>query len=392
MLEMKALYEEALAQKERLILCRRSLHQIPELGMDLPKTTAFVCQELEKLGLTPTRLAGGITAAVGREGGPVFLLRGDMDALGMTEASGLPFSAAGDRAHTCGHDIHTSMLLGAARLLKAHEEELPGQVKLMFQPGEETLQGAMAMVEAGILEHPKVDAAMALHVFPGPMHVGTLAWRQGPALASSDSFRITVTGKAGHGAIPQNAVDPVSIAAHILLALQEINAREVDPQDPLVLTVCTLHAGTLHNSIPESAQLTGSIRAFSNHNRAFARERLIQICEGIAAAFRAACQVEFLAGVASLHNQPALAAELAGYAGEIAALEELPRQMGSEDFAEVTQRVPSVFMGIGAGGPEAVYHQAGSHHPAIVFNEEVLPLGAAILAGCAANWLLHHSA
>lgn len=390
MLEMKALYEEALAQKETLTLCRRSLHQIPELGMDLPQTTAFVCQELEKLGLTPTRLAGGITVTIGKEGGPVFLLRGDMDALGMAEASGLPFAATGDRAHTCGHDLHTSMLLGAARLLKAHEEELPGQVKLMFQPGEEILQGAMAMVEAGILEHPKVDAAMALHVFPGPMHVGTLAWRQGPALASSDSFRITVTGKAGHGAIPQNAVDPVSIATHILLALQEINAREVDPQAPLVLTVCTLHAGTLHNSIPESAQLTGSIRAFSNHNRAFAKERLVQICEGIAA-FRATCQVEFLAGVASLHNQPALAAELAGYAGEIAALEELPRQMGSEDFAEVTQRVPSVFMGIGAGGPEAVYHQAGSHHPAIVFNEDVLPLGAAILAGCAANWLLQHS-
>ena len=390
MLEMKSLYQQARECGEELVRCRRRLHQMPELGMELPQTTAYVCQELEVMGCRPERLAGGVTACIGPEAGPVFLLRGDMDALGMAEESGLPFAAQGNRAHTCGHDIHTAMLLGAARLLKAHEEALKGRVKLMFQPGEESLEGAAAMVEAGILESPRVDAALALHVFPGPMHVGTIAWRKGPALASSDSFRITVTGKAGHGAIPQNAVDPVNIAAHILLALQEVNAREVDPQDPLVLTVCTLHAGKLHNSIPETAELTGSIRAFSNHNRALAKERLAEISQGIAAAFRGRCQVEFLAGVSSLHNQPDLAAELAGYAGELTRLEELPRQMGSEDFAEVTQKVPSVFMGIGAGGPEEIYNRAGSHHPAIVFNEEVLPLGAAVLAGCAANWLEKH--
>lgn len=392
MLEMKLLYEEALAEKDALVSCRRTLHQMPELGMELPNTVAHVCKELDTLGIQPQKLAGGVTACIGRPGGKVFLLRGDMDALEMPEQSGLPFAAAGGYAHTCGHDIHTTMLLGAARLLKRHEAELPGQVKLMFQPGEESLQGAAAMVEAGILENPKVDAALALHVFPGVNHVGTVMWRQGPALASSDSFRITVTGKAGHGAIPQNAVDPINIAAHILLALQEVNARETDPQDPLVLTVCTLHAGQLHNSIPEAAVLTGSIRAFSNQNRAMAKERLVQICQGMAALFRGSCEVEFLAGTASLHNQPDLAAELADYTGQIAnKMVELPRQMGSEDFAEVTQQVPSVFMGIGAGGPEEIYNRAGSHHPAIVFNEEALPLGAAVLAGCAGKWLEKHS-
>lgn len=388
MLEMKTFLEEAKELEAELVACRRTLHQMPELGMELPRTTAQVCQELEGMGCEPQRRAGGVTACIGRPGGRVFLLRGDMDALGMKEESGLPFAATEDCAHTCGHDIHTTMLLGAARLLKRHEGELAGQVKLMFQPGEETLEGAAAMVKAGILEHPKVDAALALHVFPGPVHVGTVIWRQGPALASSDAFRITVTGKAGHGAIPQNAVDPITIGAHILLSLQEINARETDPQDPLVLTVCTFHAGALHNSIPETAVLTGSIRAFSNHNRAMAKARLEEICRGTAALFRGSCQVEFLSGAASLHNQPALAAELAGYTGEIVPrMEELPRQMGSEDFAEVTQLVPSVFMGIGAGGPEEVYNWAGSHHPAIVFHEGVLPLGAAVLAGCAANWL-----
>lgn len=392
MLEMKSLFEEAKALRDTLQADRRAIHQTPELAMDLPRTTAYVCAQLDALGCAYQRLAGGIVVCIGREGGPVFLARGDMDALHMKEESGLPFAAQGDNAHTCGHDLHTAMLLGAARLLKAHEEELPGQVKLMFQPGEETLQGAAAMVEAGVLDSPKVDAAMALHVFPGPMHVGTLAWRQGPALASSDSFKLTVTGKAGHGAIPQNAVDPLNIAAHILIALQEINAREVDPQDPLVLTVCTIHGGQLHNSIPERVEMTGSIRAFSRENRTLAKRRLVEVCEGTARLFRGSCQVEFVSGVASVHNQPELAAELAGYAAQIAdRMEELPKQMGSEDFAEVTQKVPSVFMGIGAGGPEEIYNRAGSHHPRVVFNEDVLPLGAAILAGCAANWLVEHS-
>lgn len=392
MLEMKQLFEEAKQIRELMLTDRHALHQMPELGMELPRTAGYVCERLEEMGCSYQRLAGGITTCIGRAGGPVFLLRGDMDALNMKEESGLPFAACGENAHTCGHDIHTAMLLGAARLLKAHEGELPGCVKLMFQPGEETLQGAAAMVEAGILDNPKVDAAMALHVFPGPMHVGTLAWRPGPALASSDSFKITVTGKAGHGAIPQNAVDPLNIAAHIILALQEINAREVDPQDPLVLTVCTIHGGQLHNSIPEQVEMKGSIRAFSRKNRALAKQRLVEVCEGMGKLFRGVCEVEFTAGVASVHNEPSLAEELAGCAAQIAdKLEELPKQMGSEDFAEVTQKVPSVFMGIGAGGPEEIYHRAGSHNPGVIFNEEVLPLGAAVLAGCAASWIRRHS-
>jgi len=392
MLEMKQLFEEAKTIQEQLIADRRYLHQIPELSMDLPKTTAYVCQRLDEIGVRYERLVGGIVATIGKPGGKVFLCRGDMDALNMPEESGLPFAATCGNAHTCGHDIHTTFLLGAATLLKKHEAELPGLVKLMFQPGEEGLKGASAMVKAGVLKNPDVDAAMALHVFPGPMHVGTVAWREGPALASSDSFKITVTGKAGHGAIPQNAVDPLNIAAHIIIAAQELNAREVNPQDPLVLTICSIHGGVLHNSIPESVEMLGSIRAYSNHNRAHAKQRLVEICEGMAKLFRGSCTVEYLSGVASLHNEPALARELASYTGQIATkMEELPKQMGSEDFAEVTQEVPSVFMGIGAGGPEEIYHRAGSHHPKIVWNEDVIPLGVAVHAGCAANWLLTHA-
>ena len=390
---MNSYLERAQELKHDFISIRRHLHQIPELAMDLPQTSAYVISELEKLGIHAHRVSeSGIVALIGgKKGGPVFLIRADMDALNMRERSGLDFASQRDNAHTCGHDLHTTWLLGAARLLKEQEDQLCGTVKLMFQPGEEKLLGAKAMIESGILENPHVDAGMAMHVFPGDMHVGTVAWRAGPTLASSDHLHITVTGKAGHGAIPQNAIDPLNIAAHIILALQEINAREVDPQDPIVLTICTIRGGELHNAFPETVEMTGSIRAFSDENRILAKRRVIEICEGVAKAFRGGCTVDFNAGVASVHNDEQLVEELVGYVGEIADnLITLKKQMGSEDFAEVTQKIPAVFFGVGAGGAESIYHQGGSHNPKVVFNEDALPFGAAMMATCAANWLRHH--
>lgn len=390
---MKVFLEEARALREQLIVMRRALHRMPELGETLPKTAAYVLEQLAGMGISAERIGeSGVTALIGgKRGGKVFLLRADMDALAMKEQSGLPFSAQGGCAHTCGHDLHTAALLGAAKLLKAHEQELEGTVKLMFQPSEENLKGAAAMLEAGILDNPPVDAGMAMHVFPGSMHAGTVAWRAGPALASSDSFCITVRGKGGHGAIPHNAVDPLGIAAHILIALQEINAREVNPQDPLVLTVCSLQAGEAHNAFPDTAVMQGSIRAFSNENRAHAKKRLVEICEGMSSLFRGSCTVEFIGGTPATLNEPALANELAGYLGEVTErLEELPCQMGSEDFAMVTQRIPAAFFGLGAGGAEELYHQGGSHNPKVIFNEEALVYGSACLANCAFSWLQSH--
>lgn len=392
---MNKYYARALAIREELINIRRELHQIPELGMELPKTSEFVLQQLKRIGIKGHLIAGyGVTACIGKKnGGKVFLLRGDMDALNMTEKSGLSFASKVSNCHACGHDIHTTFLLGAAKLLKENEDSLQGTVKLMFQPGEETLQGAIAMIEAGILENPAVDAGMAFHIFPGDMHVGTIAWRAGAALASSDRIKITVRGKAGHGAMPQNCVDPLNIAAHIIIALQEINAREVDPQDPIVVTLCTIKGGELHNAFPETVEMNGSIRAFSNENRLLAKKRVTEICQSIAVAFRGSCDVEFTAGVASVYNDPSLTEELVGYIGEIAGnLIPLKKQMGSEDFAEITQRIPSVFFGIGAGGAEEIYHQGASHSPKLILNEDVLPLGSAIMAHCADKWLANSSA
>ncbi|WP_313413270.1 M20 family metallopeptidase [Sedimentibacter sp.] len=382
--------EHANKIKSELIADRRFLHMIPEIGNDLPQTTSFVMQKLAEIGLEPKEICkSGVTATIGgKNKGKVFLLRADMDALPMKEDSGLEFSSTNSYAHTCGHDIHTAMLLGAAKILKHYEDELKGTVKLMFQPSEENMEGASAMVKAGILENPKVDAAMALHVFPGDMHVGMMYWGAGPVLASSDLFRITVSGKGGHGAIPQNTVDPINAAAHVHIALQEILAREINPQEPVVITVGSFNSGNAFNIIPEAAVMTGSIRAFSKEVRELAKKRLTEIAVHTAQAFRAECRVEYISGIASTVNDEHLAIELKEYISEISnQLIPFPKQMGSEDFAVIADSVPSVFFGIGAGGNDPQYHSGSSHNPKVVFNEEVLSLGAAVLSCSAYRWL-----
>lgn len=380
--------------KNELIDIRRYLHQNPEIGNDLPVTTQFVMEKLIEMGIEPREICkSGITANIGgKKEGKVFLLRADMDALQMTEDSGLEFSSSNNYAHTCGHDIHTAMLLGAAKILKQHEGELEGTVKLMFQPSEENLAGAAAMIEAGILENPRVDAAMALHVFPGNLHVGKMYWGSGPILASSDIFRITVTGKGGHGAIPQNSVDSINAAAHIYIALQEVIAREIDPQEPVVITIGSFNAGDVPNIIPEKAVMTGSIRAFSREVRSYAKKRLEEIASLTAQTFRSACNVEYTSCTCPTINNELLALELKGYINELGEeIIQFPRQMGSEDFAMISEAVPSVFFGIGAGGEEPEYHKGGSHNPRVIFNEDVLPQGAAVLSYSAYRWLKNHS-
>lgn len=390
---MSYFLDDANEIKKVLITIRRHLHQIPELGDSLTQTKSFVMNTLKELGIEAEEICkGGIIASIGgKKGGKVFLLRADMDALPMLEDSGLEFSSKNGCAHTCGHDIHTSMLLGAARILKKYEDDLNGTIKLMFQPSEETMAGAAAMIKAGILENPKVDAAMALHVFPGKVHVGMMYWGTGSILASSDVFRITVSGKGGHGAIPHEAVDPINAAAHIHTSLQEILAREVDPQSPIVLSIGSFHAGDAPNIIPEKAVMTGSIRTFSSDVRTLAKKRLEEICISVAKAFRAECSVEYLGEIPPTTNDELLSLEVKKYIDDLGIeIIPFPRQMGSEDFSLITEKVPSIFLGIGAGGAELQYHRGGSHNPKVIFNEDVLPLGAAVLSYSAYCWLRNH--
>ena len=231
-------YKRALELNDETVKNRRYFHTNAETGLHMPMACAYVMDKLTKYGLTPSRCGEGVTATVGN-GGKVLLLRADMDALPMPEESGLPFACpTGKEAHACGHDFHAAMLLTAAKMLKENEAELKGTVKFMFQPAEETFEGSKNMIEHGILENPKVDAALAYHVSPGQMPVGIYMYNStGTMMYSVDGFHIEIKGKGSHGAYPQNSIDPINIAAHVYLALQSIIAREVDRDKPLIIAV-----------------------------------------------------------------------------------------------------------------------------------------------------------
>lgn len=395
-----SMYEEALAIKDTIIANRRHFHQNPELGLDLPKTAAYVEERLREMGYEPQRIGEcGIVAIAGKKEGKCFLIRGDMDALPVEEMADVDFKSTNGRMHACGHDCHTANLLGAAQLLKAHEDEIEGKVKLMFQPAEETMDGAKMMVEGGVLENPKVDAAMGMHVFTNmPMPVGTIMMMGADArMAAVDWFTIRITGRGCHGAQPNNGIDPLNVMCHIHLALQAINAREMDPTDNMVLTIGQMHGGMTSNVIPQEAMMSGTIRTLKNETRAAVKERMEAIVSTVASAFRAEAHVEFGSGCPVLFADKGLYAELKGYLSNMEGIHFVDIEesggstinMGSEDFSYVANEVPSVFLGIAAGEPKdgCCYPQ---HHPKAVFKEEALPAGAAVYAQLAMDWLKHN--
>ena len=376
---------------EEVVANRRYLHEHPEITDELPNTVNFVIQKLKAMGYEPKEICkSGVVALVGKDLSKTFLLRADMDALPMKEESGLPFASKNGYAHTCGHDLHTAMLLGAARILKEHEDELCGTVKLMFQPDEEALTGGIAMMEAGVLENPHVDAAAAIHVFPGDLHTGCIACSPGPVMASSDRFSITVKGHGAHGALPHESIGPITAACHIQISLQEIIAREVNAKEPIVITVGSFHAGDAPNIIPETAVLEGSIRAYSRETREYAKKRLEEIADLTAKKFRAKCTVIFTGGTSPTINDPGLSAELAGYLKDIAKVIPFQGLMSSDDFSLVCDHVPAVYLALGAGGEEAIYHRGLAHHPTVIFNEDAMKYGVAALVCCAVEWLKNH--
>ncbi len=386
---METYLQRATQLADELIVHRRTIHKTPEVGNDLPKTTGYVFEQLTRMGCQPHMIGGGVCCTLGKPG-KTFLLRADMDALPMTEESGLPFaSEIPDAAHCCGHDLHTAMLLGAARLLKEREDTLAGTVKLMFQPGEEPLTGARSMLGAGILEGPKVDAAMAIHV-NATVPAGALIVFHGPTAASNDIFTIRVTGKGCHGSTPNEGVDPISILCHIHTALQELQARELAAGETGVLTVGHFQAGSAVNVIPDEAVMRGTIRTFNGEVQQQLKERTQEICENVAKAFRGEAVVEF-----SPNYAIPLVCDEAVAAGVRDALTPVfkPGQVryvdrhfpGSEDFSFVAQKVPSSFVVLGASiGPDAKY---GQHHSKVQFNEMCLPIGAAAYAQAADRWL-----
>lgn len=384
---------EAEKIKAEIIENRRTVHGFAETAFDLPQTVAFVEEKLRGLGLSPKRVGkAGISCLIGKSGGKTVLLRADMDALPMQEQTGLPFAAQNGNCHSCGHDCHTAMLLGAAQLLKEHEAELAGQVKLMFQPAEEKLAGAQDMIDNGILENPAVDAAIGLHVLVGAGSLsepGTLSYKPGCASFSGDAIRITIRGKDAHGSTPQLGVDAINIAAHIILALQAIPAREISCNDRDVVLVGMVQGGTSCNTNAGECVLEASVRSDSREGRAFLKQRVKEISEATAAVFRGRAEVEFVYGMPSLYNDEKLCGLVDGFCREVAGAEHVrinPELSGTEDFTMVADRVPAVFLNIGAGS-EAGGHVCGMHNPGMTVEEDVLPLGTAVYAHCAARYL-----
>lgn len=393
-----SLLEEAKGNQEELVNLRRRIHKNPETGFDLPHTLTIVEEELIKLGYKPERCGkSGLVATVGNPSGNCFLLRADMDALPILEETDLAFKSQNGKMHACGHDLHTTMLLGAARLLKAHEAELTGIVKLIFQPAEEIMLGASDMIENGCLENPKVDAGMMMHVMPAlPLDDGMiLISPEGKTLSSCDWFEITVTGKGGHGSTPHTTIDPIIAASNIHLALNEIQAREVATDDFMSLTVGEFHAGTTSNVIPEKAELKGTLRTYSDDTRVHVKERMMVIGESIGQAYRCQVEVKFLAGCPTLENDSDLV-DLANrvlptYIGESklvpsAALSSGGVQMGSEDFAYFSKKIPTV-MSLIAAADSRLSPAYPVHHPSLVLNEEIIPYGSTTYASVAMEWL-----
>lgn len=387
-------YERALELKEEIVANRRYFHTNAEVGLDMPKAQAYVMEKLTEYGLNPQKCGHGVTAVLGH-GGKVLLLRADMDALPMPEESGETFACpTGTENHACGHDFHAAMLLIAAKMLKENEDSLEGTVKFMFQPAEETFEGSKDMIEAGILENPKVDAALAYHVAAGQLPMGLCMYNDKDTMMFSvDGFKITIYGKGAHGAYPQNSIDPINIGVHIHLALQELIARESDPNHSCVLTIGQFKAGAAANIIPDTAVLQGTIRTNKPEARELLVRRMKEVSQKTAEVYGGSVEIEMISEVPPLICNPELTDEMVGYMKElpIPGLTLYPgaSSSASEDFAVVAEKVPSTFMYISAGylDERGTY---GAHNPKVQFNEEVCPIGAACLAHCAVEWLKHN--
>lgn len=383
-------YLQSAKEKEsELVEIRRHLHANPEVGLELPETVAYVMKKLKEMGYEPQEVGGGVTCTVGKPG-KVIMLRADMDALPMEEKSGLSFASKIGAAHTCGHDMHTTMLLGAAKMLKENEENLNGTVKFMFQPAEEIFAGALSMIENGILENPKPDCAVSSHVFSGH-HFDKFFLRSGPLLTGCNGFKITIEGKGCHGAQPQNGIDPINIGVHIHLALQELITREVEFSNGALLTFGQFSAGTAANIIPQTAVMQGTLRTFNEDIREYLVERMKTIVKLTAEKFRGTAEVEILSDLPVLMNDKGMTESARKYleemAGDEISIEDGFAGTASEDFGYISKAVPATTIFYGASDMDSGEEVFPMHHPKVVFDERILYRGAAMYAQVADQWL-----
>ncbi|MGW4966328.1 M20 metallopeptidase family protein [Nonomuraea sp. NPDC004186] len=383
--------ESARDMRDELIQLRHSLHTTPELGLHLPRTQEKVLAALDGLPLevkTGTALSSVTAVLRGGRPGPAVLLRGDMDALPVAEKNDLPYvSQLPGQMHACGHDLHTAMLAGAARLLSARREELAGDVIFMFQPGEEGYEGAKHMIAEGVLDAAgaRPVAAYGMHVVSAMLPPGLFASRPGPIMAAADTFLVTVKGRGGHGSSPHRSLDPIAAGCEMVTALQTMVTKGFDVFDPVVVTVGSFHGGSADNVIPDEARFEATVRTFSKDNRTKVKRRLVEVVQGIAAAHGLEVEASFGMGYPVTVNDDGEAAFVGKTADELFGPGRYfvsPQPiMGSEDFSYVLEEVPGAFVFLGACPADRDPATAPyNHSPEAVFDDSVLADGAALYA------------
>ena len=394
-LDGSALLGEAGDLLPDVVALRRRIHAHPELGLDLPVTQAAVLDALADEELTIERgseVSSVVATLTGEAEGPTLLLRADMDALPMPEDTGLEYASRVPGAmHACGHDAHVAMLVGAARLLIGRRRDLRGSVKFLFQPGEEGHHGARHCIEDGVLDAPTVDGAFALHVTPN-IAAGRIATRRGPFMASADELRIDIRGRGGHASSPHNAVDPIPVAAELVLALQTHITRSVDVFNPAVLTVARISAGTTSNVIPEVAEVEGTLRTVSERTRALVHDGIHRVAHHVAAAHDCEADVTIRSGYPVTVNDAEFADFAANVASELLGADRVIDMnspvMGAEDWSYVLQQVPGCMAFLGVCPPGVDPHRAAAcHSNRMVLDESALAVGVATHAAVALTYL-----
>ncbi len=394
-LDSASLLSEARDVLSDAVALRRRIHAEPELGLQLPETQAKVLDALTGLDLdirTGTGLSSVVATLTGDAKGPTLLLRADMDALPMPEDTGLDYASTHDGTmHACGHDAHVAMLVGAARLLAGRRRELRGNVKFLFQPGEEGPGGAPLCIDEGLLVDPMVDGAFALHISPN-IAAGRLATRPGPLMASTDEFVITIVGRGGHASTPHLTADPIPVAAGLVLALQSYVARTVDPFDPAVLTVARITAGTTSNVIPERAEMEGTVRTVSDRSRARILEDLPRLANHVAAAHDCRAEIFIERGYPVTVNDGPFVAFTLAVLQELVGPDRVVNLkapiMGAEDWSYILQRVPGCMAFLGVCPPGLDPRQAPScHSNRMQLDEDAMAVGIAAHAAVALSYL-----
>lgn len=383
------LLEKVEQNKEDLLNIRHQIHRHPETAFEEIETTKLIKKVLDDAGIEnqPNGDSTGVIGLIhGAKEGPVLAIRADIDALPIKENTGLPFSSeVSGKCHACGHDLHTTVLIGAARLLKEYQNDLCGTIKLIFQPAEEVMTGAAKTIANGALENPKPDFILACHTWPD-MPAGSIGVRKGTMLGASDSFKVKVIGKGGHAAHPQKGIDPVVIAAHIITQLQTIVSRRVAAIDPVVVTVGHLEAGTAANIIPNEAYFEGTVRTQSNETRNHVAEILKQLAVGTARAMGGDAEVSYTFGVGPTISEDHLVDEISEAVTELLGNDKLLQvpspSMGSEDFARYLEHIPGAIFRLGTHNdtPES---KLALHNASLLFDEKAIPTGVATMVGAA---------